>query len=279
MPILNYSSEILGFTNDISIERVNLQFCKSILGVKKTTQNDFVYGELGRTSLQVIHHMNIVKYWVKILRTRENKYIYLIYNMLKLDFERDERKVNWCSMVKNLLCSLGFYDAWLEQNVGDVELFLSSVKQRLTDQFIQNWHSRLNDSSRALFYRNIASFQSQPYLECFSMNKFCQALSRLRVSSHRLQIESGRWARPVRIEINERKCNLCGLLEDEFHFVIECYLYNDLRKKYIPRYYWNRPNMFKFLELIKSDNKTVIRNLGIYVYNAFAIRNNVMYGQ
>jgi hypothetical protein len=70
-------------------------------------------------------------------------------------------------MVKNLLCSLGFYDACLEQNVGDVELFLSSVKQRLTDQFIQNWHGRLNDSSRTLFYRNIASFQSQPYLECF----------------------------------------------------------------------------------------------------------------
>jgi hypothetical protein len=60
MLILNYSSEILGFTNDIPIERVNLQFCKRILGVKRTTQNDFVYGELSRTSLQVIHHMNIV---------------------------------------------------------------------------------------------------------------------------------------------------------------------------------------------------------------------------
>lgn len=35
MPILNYSSEILGFTNDISIERVNLKFCKRIRGVKK----------------------------------------------------------------------------------------------------------------------------------------------------------------------------------------------------------------------------------------------------
>jgi hypothetical protein len=111
------------------------------------------------------------------------------------------------------------------------------------------------------------------------LNVFCQALSRLRVSSHRLQIESGRRVRPVRIAINERKCNLCGLLEDEFHFVIECCLYNDLRKKYITSYYWNGPNKFKFLELIKSDNKTVIRDLGIYVYNAFAIRNYVMYGQ
>jgi hypothetical protein len=61
LPILNNSSEILGFTNDISIESVNLQFCKRIIGVKKTTQNDYVYRELGRASLQVIHHLNIVQ--------------------------------------------------------------------------------------------------------------------------------------------------------------------------------------------------------------------------
>jgi len=29
-------------------ERVHLQFCKRLLGVKRCTQNDFVYGELGR---------------------------------------------------------------------------------------------------------------------------------------------------------------------------------------------------------------------------------------
>ena len=43
-PILNYSSEVWGFIQANSIERVHLQFCKKLLGVKKTTQNDFVYG-------------------------------------------------------------------------------------------------------------------------------------------------------------------------------------------------------------------------------------------
>ena len=39
------------FFKGSAVERVHLQFCKRLLGVKKTTQNDFVYGEFGRTSL------------------------------------------------------------------------------------------------------------------------------------------------------------------------------------------------------------------------------------
>ena len=47
-PIVNYSSEVWGFTNAPSIERTHLQFCKKLLSIKQTTQNDFIYGELGR---------------------------------------------------------------------------------------------------------------------------------------------------------------------------------------------------------------------------------------
>lgn len=47
-PILNYSCEVWGFCQSPHIERVHMQYCKSILGVKTSTQNDFIYGELGR---------------------------------------------------------------------------------------------------------------------------------------------------------------------------------------------------------------------------------------
>ena len=58
-----------------SIEKVHLQFCKRRLGVMRTTQNDFVYGELGRHTFQIFRYINIVKYWVKILHSDDNKYI------------------------------------------------------------------------------------------------------------------------------------------------------------------------------------------------------------
>ena len=44
-----------------------------------------------------------------------------------------------------------------------------------------------------------------------------------------------------------------------FHSFI--FLYEDLRKEYIPRYYRIRPNMFKCIELINTSNPTYIINL------------------
>ena len=68
------------------------------------------------------------------------------------------------------------------------------------------------------------------------------------MSSHRLEVESGRWVKPVPVPFNERNCTVCHVLEGEYHFVLECSLYQDLRKKYISKYFWSRPNMFNFLE-------------------------------
>jgi len=49
-PIMNYAGEVWGFIKGISIEKVHMQFCKIMLGVKANTQNDFIYGELGRVN-------------------------------------------------------------------------------------------------------------------------------------------------------------------------------------------------------------------------------------
>ena len=80
---------------------------------------------------------------------------------------------------------------------------------RIRDQFIPNWNSRLNDSSRSAFYRSFCEFRFQPYLDILNIVKYRAALSRIRMSSHRLHIETGRWAKPTSTPLNERKCFLC----------------------------------------------------------------------
>ena len=81
--------------------------------VKKGTQNDFVYGELGSLNCQYVQYFIIIKYWIKILHVNDNKYVKKVYNMLKYGFESNPDKKNWCSLLYSLLCSLGFNDAWL----------------------------------------------------------------------------------------------------------------------------------------------------------------------
>ena len=73
------------------------------------------------------------------------------------------------------------------------------------------------------------------------------------MSSHRLEIEAGRWVRVNRFPVNERKRVLFNVMEDEYHFVLECERYIETRKKGIPKYYWQRPSMRKFIGLINSD--------------------------
>ena len=89
----------------------------------------------------------------------------IVYDMLVNDFNTRPNKVSWVKLLHDLLGELGFLEAWIQQNVGDERIFLSLVKQRLKDTFIQNWNARLNDSSRARFYRNLNNFEYKTYLD------------------------------------------------------------------------------------------------------------------
>ena len=107
------------------------------------------------------------------------------------DIEFLPTKVNWASIVRHLFCSLSFYEVWVQQGVGDYSKFISILKQRLNDNFVKNWRARLDESPRATFYKLIAAFQFQPYLQNINVYKLSKALSKLRMSSHRLEIEAG----------------------------------------------------------------------------------------
>ena len=62
------------------------------------------------------------------------------------------------------------------------------LRQRIKDQFIQGWAGEIQNSSRARFYRNITEFHFQPYLDIINIRKFRTAMTKLRVSSHRLRL-------------------------------------------------------------------------------------------
>ena len=101
-------------------------------------------------------------------------------------------------------------------------------------------------------------------------------MTRLRVSSHRLNIEAGRWSRPQITAREERKCLICNKLEDEYHFLFECALYDSERNSHIKLYFRRRPNMAKAVELLRSTNKSILNNLAFFIYKSFQIRNEVM---
>ena len=59
------------------------------------------------------------------------------------------------------------------------------------------------------------------------------------------------------IDRNNKNCELCTLndLEDEYHFVIMCPCFTQIRNQYIDQYFVYLSNVFKFTKLIDSTNK------------------------
>ena len=96
-------------------------------------------------------------------------------------------------------------------------------------------------------------------------------MSRLRMDSHRLYKETGRW---TSTDLTDRTCSYCNTLENEFYFLFECNLYNNLRAKCIPNYYTSNPNMVKTIEKVVTDDPTAIRNIANYIYKSVEFREN-----
>ena len=270
-PILNYASEVWGYNDAPHIELVHTKFCKRVLGVKLSTQNDFVYSELGRYPMKIARIYNMVKFWLKIVHGQKAMYVTLSYqNSLRMFLDRNTK--GWIRSIKSILQNTGFNYVWENQGVGDIQCFLSVFKRRLRDIWQQEWSYRVSNSTRASFYKTIKLTPiASEYLDIISVKSHREALCRLLVSSHQLRIESGRWDGTPR---ERRNCFACpNKQEDEYHFVLECILYKDLRRKLIRKYYWHRPSMFKFIQLLTNGSRKDIIGLGKFTFCAFKLRS------
>ena len=58
--------------NDHKIEKLNLNLCKSILGVGSKASNLAVFGELGRYPLYIDIVISMIQYWIRLHEDKTN---------------------------------------------------------------------------------------------------------------------------------------------------------------------------------------------------------------
>ena len=136
-------------------------------------------------------------------------------------------------------------------------------KQRLHDNYKQDWASEISNSSEGRLYKHIKSkHEFEPFL---NLPKHLRtAIAKIRMSSHIFFIERGRW---LKIERKKRTCEQCGIIEDEFHIFLECPRFKDERKNYIPTYLKESQSMFNFINFLKTKDTTELKHLGYLSYN------------
>jgi len=260
VPVLSYGCQLWGFKEVKSLEVIHKKFCKMLLGVKQSTPDCFVYGELGRFPLYIKWQVAIIKFWLNILRSKRQKYTFIMYQKMVDATNHNNNVINWASQVRDLLNNLGYGQVWLDQAVFNENWLIRSIEQRLKDQYMQSWLNFIDNSSKATLYKSFKNtFSIESYL--ITLPKHLRmGLSRLRCSSHDLHIETGRWARPP-VPQADRTCTHCHLnaIEDEYHFLLICPKYSNIRATYIEQKFWQRPSKYKFQLLMSRKFESVAK--------------------
>ena len=264
LPILFYGSEVWGLCQADPIETFYLSFLKTVLRVKTSTTNIYVYGELGVFPLYVVRQVRVLKYWAKIVNGhfKEDSLVYKVYQAL-LELSRAQpAAVTWVTMVKDLLIKCGLDDYWNQQKVECNGCFERIVELKVYGGYKRKWREDVVASTDGRIYRYIKNdFRFEKYLE-ISDSRLRHAISKIRLSSHLFYIERGRWSRPQIDRVN-RVCDVCGVLEDEKHCLLECPKYVNERRGRVPGWLSEDPTWENFVTFFKCENELEIRMLGL----------------
>lgn len=273
-PIMTYGSGVWGCREpgrDL-LDKVHTLFLRIVLNVKATTSNIITYGECGSVPPSVNMQQECLLYFFRVQDFPSNSLIKQAYienkRLQHLGFK------TWYGRVSDLA----------NQHRIDLDQSYSKrdIKLRVLDTFKKNWYSNLFNLTKNPILRTYNKIKSlfliEPYLYLVKHPKYRNAITKLRASSHTLEIERGRHTIP-KTGVHERLCASCHSVEDESHFLMHCKRYDELRENLLNKIkvimpesvYMSSSEMFCFL-LCNTDSR-ILTLVGKFIYNAFLVRN------
>jgi hypothetical protein len=279
-PILVYGSEVWGLTKHGTniLDRVFLGFLKKTIRVKISTSNYIVYGETGKVPLGVLCNSNALSYFIRAQSVPDNMLVKKVFLELKRLHEAGFK--TWFSRV----CDLG---QTYNLDVLNTSFNFKSgkiYKVLVTNKYKEHWAEGIKDIERnpiLRLYSNIKfNFGLENYLLLVKDYRWRNAITKLRSSSHALEIEKGRHTRPM-TPLNSRICKLCDqeTIETEMHFLMHCTFYLEARNALFDKIqalypgFKNIPIEDQFYYMLTNDCPKVLTWLGKYIYKCFNTRN------
>ena len=161
------------------------------------------------------------------------------------------------------------------------------IKDRLRTYYEKIWKDMLVKTNKPLVYlKHKSEFKMESYLTQVTYTSHRRALTKLRLSDHKLEIESGRYIRP-KINRENRTCKLCSKpnkqapIEDEVHFITRCDNFmqiKNLRNEFfneimLPKGYTDEK---QYIMLMKMDSKEDNIKLAKFVCQLSKKRENII---
>ena len=252
------------------LEMVHKQFLRNISKLRKSTLEYMLYAELGRVPIEMHVKSRMNGYWISIINGCETKYCKKIYYLMKIEAEKG-KAFKWLNYIKQILISVGMPDLLNQPSINNPKATKTLIKTILNDIYLQEWHAKLQNSSKGRAYSIFKQdLNFETYLNTLNKSSYIP-LIKFRTSNYKLPIETGRWEN---IPLNERKCTLCNKndIGDDFHYLFICPYFANDRINFLKPYFYSRPNILKYKDLLSNKNKTILFKLSKFVkiiMNAF----------
>ena len=141
--------------------------------------------------------------------------------------------------------------------------------------------TRGSENSIGPTLRVLATVLISSYLDLIRNSANRKDLVKIRISNHKLMIETGRYNQTSR---NDRLCPICnsGIIEDEFHFLFHCPKYSIPREKFYDQIQQNFVDFDQLsyteliIKLMNSQNFSVNSHLLKFVSLCNDLRNNLL---
>ena len=237
MPQNSFSSadNIFSFWGKFQLETINQKICRMILGVHKKSSRLGTIGELGRFPLFVKGLCHVLKYHAHICQLDNGSLISQAVAEMKACPIPSIK--TWFGRVEKLKANLNISF----QISSKIDSIGSSIKKQIKSKFEKYWLTEVNkvktgadnlDHNKLRYYSTIKGcFRKEQYLDLVPNRSQRSDLTRLRISSSRLGVETMRYQRP-KIPERERFCKYCtpsgmdndlaGYIDNEQHFLVSC---------------------------------------------------------
>ena len=166
--------------------------------------------------------------------------------------------------------------------IGSCGCYKKYCKITISNYYKHIWLLEVTNLSRNPILRTYSMFKTEfrfeKYLEAITDCRYRTAMTKLRSSSHTLEIERGRYTKP-KTDISERLCPLCNAVEDGINFLINFKLYEAERLRFFSnlmtkiRNFNELDDVEKFILLMSSEDNQIVTWTGKFIYKSFNIRS------
>ena len=275
-PCTLYGAELYGFLNCSILETLQLKYLKYSLKLKKSTSTLLLLGETGFLPLEYYIKIKMINFWITLISGQRDKISFKIYILCLTLFNEGKLNFEWLEYIKSIIIECGLSYVFTRQLEFDLKwlknTFLNQIKVALKSLILQKWGNEVENASKCFYYRHFHSKPTlQKYLKILPENAWLPIL-KLRTANHKFPIEIYSWSITFKDRM-KRLCTLCqtGEVGDEYHYVLICPVFLEARKELIQKHYYSRPSVFKFLELINSENKIILVKLAKFLKIVFSI--------